>query len=301
MNNQATTLAILLAALLAAQASRAGDDATFDVRAAAGYQHDSNVSVDELDTNTGESDSALRLELDINGNVRLSDSVSVRGGYGQRRTNYSAFSEFDTAIHSLTGEIAWRVAGFDTALALRHFAATLDSDRFLDIRQVSPSAGRLIGRTLYVRGAFTDSDKSYAERGERDASNRAVEVDAYWLLDGMDRYVSLGYRRDTEDARDDELDYNGDRFKLTVGQSLESLPLTLKAQWQLENRDYRNVTEAIGDTRRDRRSRTSLNADWQFSEHVGLEGAASYADYRSNLDGAQFDEVIYSLSLAASF
>lgn len=301
MNKQTRLLATLLAIALATQAARASDDASFDVRAAAGYQHDSNVSITELDTNTGEADNATLLELDLNAKAALSDSVSLNGGYSYSQTNYSTFGEFDTAIHSLRGEVAWRVAGFDTSLALRHFAATLDNERFLDIRQVSPSIARLFGRTLYVRTAFTDSDKSYAGREERDADNSAVNVDAYWLLDGMNRYLAVGYRLDSEDAQDDELDFDGNRFKATYAQSLDTLPLTMKAQWQIEHRDYDNVTESIGDARRDRRMRTSLNADWQFAEHVGLEGEAAYADYRSNLPGAQFDEVIYSLSLAASF
>lgn len=296
-----TTAVVLAAWMLSSALAQAGDKASFDLRAAAGYQYDSNVSVDELDTSTGQADNALLLEMDADGRVPLGDTVSFSAGYGFSQTRYDEFSQFDTAIHRLQGELSWRVAGLDTSLAMRHFAARLDGERFLDIRQVSPAVGHLFGRTLYLRGAYTHSDKQYADREARNADNRAFDADAYWLLDGMQRYVALSYRVDGEDAVDDELDYDGNRVKLTYAHTLDGVPLTFKAKWQLENRDYRHVTESIEAARDDRRTRLSLNANWQFAEHVGIEGTATRADYRSNLAAADYDEMVYSLNIAASF
>ncbi|MBT8084233.1 MAG: hypothetical protein KJN72_03335, partial [Woeseia sp.] len=64
MNNMTAQIlkAALLATLLVCQA-QAANEAEFDFRAAAGYHYDSNVSVSELDTNTGEADNALLLDL----------------------------------------------------------------------------------------------------------------------------------------------------------------------------------------------------------------------------------------------
>jgi hypothetical protein len=291
---------LLLALLLVASIAQADDrKASVDFKASAGYQHDSNVSISELDTNTGEADNALLLELGIDGKVPVSDALTLKAGYGYSQTTYSNFSEFDTAIHQLHADLAYRVGGFDTGLALRHFAATLDGDRFLDIRQVSPSIARLFGNTLYLRGAFTDSKKLYADRPERDADNSAVDFDAYVLLDGMKRYIAFGYRLDDETATDSELDYAGRRLKLAYAQQLNALQL--KAQVSLENRDYRNVMESLGEARRDERLRAGLSAALPLSEHFSLNGEAQYADYASNLASASFDEMIYNVSLAASF
>lgn len=290
-----------LAMLPVAVPAIAADEPSLDVTAEAGYRYDSNVSLTELDTNLGKADNAVLLELGLDGSVPVTDAITVRAGYGLNHTAYEEFSEFDTAIHRLQGDLNWRVRGFDAGLSLRHFAARLDGESFLDIRQLSPSVARLIGKKLYLRGAFTASDKTYAGREERDATNDAFDVDAYWLIDGMQRYLAFGYRIDSEDAVMPELDYGGRRVKLTYRHELEAVPLTVEARAGLEHRDYDNVDETIGSERRDRRFRAGLSATLPVAEYFGIELEARYADFRSNLPAADFDEMLYGVSLRASF
>ena len=243
------TIAILLASTVFVFPAAAQDGkADFSIDANAGYQYDSNVSISELDQNTGEADNALLLELGASSNVTISDSLSLNAGYRYSQTAYREFSAFDTAIHQLHAEARSRIAGFDTGLAVRHFAAGLDGDRFLDISQVSPSIARLVGNKLYVRGAYTKSAKAYAAHNARNADNRAVDIDAYILLDGMRHYLAFGYRLDREDASNAELDFAGNRLKLSYGRPLQRVQF--KAQLAFEDRDYRNVTESLCSARR---------------------------------------------------
>lgn len=292
-------LIALFAGILLAGQAVAGSEPEFDFRAAAGYHYDSNVSVGELDTNTGKADNALQLELGADASIPFSDALSIKLGYGLSRMSYQDFSEFDTAIHKLQGDLIYRVGGFDTGIALRHFDARLDGDRFLNIRQVSPNAARLIGKKLYVRGAYTSSDKSFADYAERDATNDAIDLDVYLLLNGMQRYVSFGYRLDTESAMADELDYDGNRARLAYGQRFDRLEL--KARLQLEERDYSKVNPDIGEQRRDSRFRAGLNTSYAISDIFRIEGEAEFADSASNLPSADFDEMTYSINLAAEF
>ncbi|MGB5579549.1 MAG: surface lipoprotein assembly modifier [Woeseia sp.] len=293
-----TIKAMFVATLLVCQAD-AADKAQFDFRAAAGYHYDSNVSVSELDTNTGEADNALLLDLGVDASLPVTDALSFKFGYGYAQTSYQDFSEFDTAIHRLQGDLLYRVGGFDTGLALRHFGARLDNDRFLDIRQVSPSVARLLGKKVYLRGAYTNSEKQYADREARDATNDALDLDVYLLLDGMQRYLSFSYRVDSEDAAADELDFDGNRARLSFGQRFDKLEL--KARAQLEERDYSKLNEEIGAQRRDRKFRAGLNANYAISDMFSIEGEAQFSDTASNLASADFDEMTYSINLAAEF
>lgn len=298
-----TMTALIVALCTALPAHAAERKPEFGVDAGVGYQFDSNVNIAELDTSTGEADNALLLELGLDGNIPLTDKLSLKLGYGYSQTTYQDFSEFDLGLHRGHAEVGYRVGGFDTAVALRRFAVLLDNERFLDIRQVSPSVSRLIGNTLYLRGAYTNAEKTYTDNPARDAVNDAVEADAYILLNGMQRYLAFGFRVDTEDAVNGELDYDGTRAKATYGHRLEWLPLDvdLKAKLQMENRDYVNVTEAIGAPRRDKRFRAGLSAAVPLSQRFRLEGEAEYADNASNLDTAAYDETVFSVNLAAEF
>ncbi len=292
------SVTVLLA--VCALTARADDSkADFDARIGAGYQYDSNVSLTELDTNTGEADNATLLELSLDAGVPLTDALSLKFGYGLTQTQYQDFSEFDTAIHRLQAEALYRVGGFDTGLALRHFDVRLDDDRFLEIRQVSPSIARLIGKQVYVRGAYTSAEKTYADRPERDASSDALDFDLYLLLDGMQRYLSVGYSVSSEDATSAELDYDGSRTRLAYGHRFDRLQL--KARLQFDDRDYANVTEAIGEPRRDSKFRAGLTATFPLGDTFELVGDAQYADTASNLETANYDEMIYGINLAAKF
>ncbi|MEQ8204793.1 MAG: surface lipoprotein assembly modifier [Woeseia sp.] len=294
------TIVVLLAGFVLATPGKAQEPkADFSVNAKAGYQYDSNVSIRELDENTGQADNALLLELGIDSRVPLSHSLSINAGYRYSQSAYQQFSEFDTALHQLHAEARYRIAGFDTGLALRHFAAGLDGDRFLDIRQVSPSVARLLGNKLYLRGAYTQASKTYADHESRNADNNASDVDAYFLLDGMRHYLAFGYRLEHEDAMNPELDFAGDRLKLGYGRQFEQVHI--KALLALENRDYRNVTESLGIARRDERLRASMEASLPVGQHFSFGLKAQYVEIDSNLESARVAETTYNASLSASF
>lgn len=291
----------LLFASLTLSTVAIADDAKpgFDARAAVGYQYDSNVSLTELDTNTGQADNATLLALDLDASLPVAKSLDLKLGYGYTQTRHQEFSEFDTAMHRLQAEGIYRIGEFDTGLAIRHFGVRLDDHRFLDISQVSPNVARLFGKSLYVRAAYTDSEKTYADRPQRNASGDAVDLDVYLLLDGMRRFLSFGYTVNSEDATDAELDFDGSRARLAYGHKFDRLQL--KARLQYDERDYANVTESIDERRRDTKFRAGMNANFSLTEKFKIETNAQYVDTVSNLDSANFDEVIYDVSLVAEF
>lgn len=278
-------------------------EAEFGVDAELGYRYDSNVGVAELDTNTGEADSALTIDVGGSAAIPMTDRLSLTLGGGYSQTRHRAFSAFDLGMLRADAELAFRIGGFRTGLALRHFGARLDGSRFLDLRQVSPSVARLFGDSLYLRAAYTAAEKTYAEHPERDAVNDAIAADAYLLFDGMEHYLSFGLEADAEDAPDAAFDYEGRRAKATWGRRLAGfpVPVDLKARLQREVRDYSGVTESIGAPRRDERFGASLAVELPVSELFSVNAEAEYRDVRSNLDTAAYAETVLSVSLAAGF
>lgn len=300
--NRYSTL-VLLAGLSFTTANAKDKGPEFGFEAGAGYQYDSNVSLSEIDQNTGEADSALVLNAGANASLPIAGNLSLNIAYDYAQTSYRQFSEFDLAIHHGMAELALGIAGFDTSVTLDRFDARLDHGKFLDITQVSPAIGRLFGESFYLRGAYVQADKTYAETATRNAGNEAIRADAYLLFDGMKRYLSFAYRVDTEDAIDDELDFDGNRAMLAYGHRIElgRVDIDIKASLQLENRDYLNVTESIGELRRDERLRAGINTAVQFTEYFGIAGSADYADNRSNLASANFDEMVYTVGMQLEF
>jgi hypothetical protein len=298
-----TVFGLLVLTLIAPPAWAGTADPEFGFDASAGYRYDSNVNIAEIDANTGESDSALVLDLGVDGALSLSERLTLRFAYGYSDTTYRDFSEFDLAIHHLRGELGYRIAGFDSALSVDRFTASLDDEGFLDIARVSPSLSRLIGKRLYVRGAWAQTDKSYDGRAKRDAVNDSIRGDVYILIDGMQRYLSLTVLADSEDAMANELDYDGRRARLAYGHRIDAgrMGLDLNAYMQIEHRDYASVAESTEAPRRDERFRSGLSAALPLSEHFELNGEIEFADNASTQEAARFDETVFTVNVALSF
>ncbi|MEX2497023.1 MAG: hypothetical protein WD448_13090, partial [Woeseia sp.] len=143
-----TTFIACLIVALPAEAQQAKPE--FEFNASAGYQHDSNVNIAELDANTGEADDALLLGLGFDARLPVSDKLRFTLGYGYTSNAYETFSEFDLAMHHLKAAVGYSFYGFDSGLSVDHFAARLDGEDYLDVTQVAPNLSRLIGDKLYL-------------------------------------------------------------------------------------------------------------------------------------------------------
>ena len=295
-------LSVLAGLTFRASLAEAGQ-ADLGFSASAGYQYDSNVNVAEIDANTGEGDTALVVDVGVDGSLRPSEMLSLDFGYAYSGSRYQQFARFDLAIHHLHGSVSYRIAGFDAGVSLDRFATRLDGADFLDITRVSPSLSRMFGDRLYLRGAFARAEKSYQEREERNAVNEAFRADAYFLLDGMQRYFAVTLERASEDALSPTLDYDGIGTKLTYGHRLEaaSLAVDVKAHVRFENRDYKALPDADQLPRRDERRRVGLEVGLPLGEYFQVAGQAGYADNASTLDTAAYDEMVYTLSIGAEF
>lgn len=297
------TLALFVALSWTVATNADEQKASVDVEFGAGFSHDSNVGIADIDSNSGSSDTARKLQAGISSRIPMGDALKLRFGYDYSGTAYSELSEFDLGLHHGVAELGFDSAGFVTALTVDRYVAYLDGDEYLGITQVTPNVSKLFGNSLYLRGAYTDASKEYDVLTNRDADNESVRLDAYWLIDGMDRYIAIGLQSGEEDAVDNELDYHSFISMLTLGQTVSALrvPVEFKAQVKLEDRDYRNVTESIQEVRRDQRLRASLTATIPLSDHFELEGAIERSNTESNLESADVSKMVFGLSISATF
>jgi len=282
-----------------AQKSAGGERSPFDIELDAGIEWDSNVSVSELDENTGEGDYAAVFDADVNYELALDKNSSLQLGYGLSQTSYDQFSDFDLQNHLLTADVSRRVGDVDAALAYRFIHARLGGHDYLTTQQASPNLSRFFGKTIFVRAEYTFSDKDFADIGERDATVNAGGADLYWFVKGVRTYVVLGYRYRYENADAAQYDYGANSLKLRLSQRFRFMErdATLKLGWLHEQRDYSARTPSIGENRDDDRNRFMAELELPFSERFFALLAYEYGDFSSNLPAADYEQSIASIKV----
>jgi hypothetical protein len=285
-----------------ASGAASGDSAdavSFEV--GAGLEYDSNVAVLELDASTGAGDAAALLELGV-AYARPGDTkLDFGAGYNFSETAHEDFSAFDVRIHRGSASLSYDLGRFDIGATLQYADAELDGTGFLTLTQLSPYLSGLVGRRLFLRFAYADSDKDFADNPARAATTGSFSSDAYVFIDGLKTYLVFGHRYDDEDAGFDELDYTGQRFGVQLSQrfTARAREITLKTHLRAESRDYRAVTPALGELRRDDRRELGLVIEIPAGQRVVTRIGIKRADNESNLASVDFAETAASVAFSA--
>ena len=285
-----------------ASGAASGDSAnavSFEV--GAGLEYDSNVAVLELDASTGAGDAAALLDFgvayDRPGNAKL----DFGAGYNFSESAHEDFKAFDVRIHRGSANMSYDLGRFDIGATLQYADAELDGNEFLALTQLSPYLSGLVGRRLFLRFAYLDSDKDFADNPARDAATGSFSSDAYVFINGLKTYLVFGHRYDDEDAGFDELDYTSQRFGVQLSQrfTVRAREITLKTHVRAESRDYRAVTPSIGEIRRDDRLELGLVAEIPVGQRIVTRVAIRRADNESNLPSVNFAETVASVAFSA--
>lgn len=298
-----TSFALLTLCFASTNASADEQRVQFAFDASAGIEYDSNVALQDLDASSGEADTATILDAGLDLTFLAGDNSSIRLGYDVSATAYRDFSEYDLTLHHFNADFGRRGKYLDVAIAGDRFEGILDGDDYVSYTQVSPSVSHLFGRSLFLRGAFVAGEKQYDELATRNADKDALRLDTYWLFDGMDRYLSVGLEKSSEEGSDPELDFEAALVCIAYTHTfvLPLIELQLKAQVRYEERDYLNVTQSIAAQRKDQRLRTALSTRIPFGDHVQLEANIEHTDNTSNLASAELDKLVLRIGLAVQF
>jgi hypothetical protein len=261
---------------------------------AIGSEYDSNVALDEVDLSTSQSDYALTLDAKIGAISKLTTDSTLKLSYDYAQSLYSEFSNVDRQTHILGGSVDSDFDKFDAGLSIFYINSSLDHSKFLELYRVSPSVSGFISKKLFARSAYVYSDKDIENSRQRNAISHAGEADLYYFRRGLRSYFNAGVQFKYENAEASEYDYKSQQFKLRYVQRFELFAkiATLELAYRYEDRDYTSDTPSIGERRADRRNRWRIDMEIPIFEQAKLQFYGGYADYKSNVPRADYDQEI---------
>lgn len=280
-----------------------------DVEIAAGVDYDSNISVNQLDTNTGADDFAAALELDFGVTVPAGLNTELQFGYGFSQSLHFEQSDFDLQSHLATVDLSHDFHVVEVGAAYRFAYSRLGGDPFLTMHQINPYVSKFIGKTVYLRAGYTFADKNFEEPvvipapATRDAKNNAFGGDVYFFLNGVKSYIVGGYEREVEKAVSDEFDFHADNFRVRLAQRfpLGSRDAELSLGYKREDRDYDNVTPSIAAVRSDKRNRFTADLEVPITDNIFTRFEFEHGDYNSNLPSADYKQDLAGARLGLRF
>ena len=275
----------------------------FSVELSAGVEFDSNVSVLDVDNNTGADDFAAVFDGEIEYATDLGENSSFAVGYSFSQSLYETFDAFNLQSHLATVDASHDFGAFELGGAYRFAHTRLGGSSFLTMNQFSPSVSRFFGDTVYVRGEYTYTDRNFAGRTDRDGDNHAGSGDVYFFANGAKTYLAFGYRRESEDTVDPQFDYKSDTFRARFSQrfALGSRDARLRLGYRYQTLDYSAITPSISAIRADKRHRFNAELEIPLSKAAFLRLNAEYGDYKSNLPSADYKQTVGSARVGFRF
>ena len=294
-NSIATVLIFLTGIYAAAAFSQEDNDSiAFVAEVGIGGEYDSNVSVDEVDLNSSQSDYGLTLDAKLGAHTKLSDNTELDLSYDYSQTNYSEFSLVNRKTHILGSSLDFDMGKLDSGVSFFYIQSRLDNKRFLEFYRVSPSISGFLAKKWFARGAYVYSDKIIENRSERDAVSQSAELDLYFFLRGLRRYFNFGYQYKYENAKAKEFDYKSGNLKVRYIHRFDlfSKVATLQLALRYEDRSYLSATPDIDKNRDDKRERWRIDLKMPVTEKAAVQFYAGYSDYDSNLPRADYTQNI---------
>lgn len=268
-----------------------------------GAQYDSNVSVDDIDTNVGRGDWAAILEARANLKTDLSRETSLRLSYAFSQSLHESFTDFDLQTHLGSADISHGFGKVRVGAAGRLAHSRLGGDGFLTTQQFSPYVSFRVSPSLLLRVDYSHTNKNFIGRIDRDARNDAATANVYYFVNGTRTYFLAGYHYAHENAEAAPFDYEAQGFQLRFNQkfAIGGNDATLRLGWRYDRRNYDEITPAIQAERRERRHRLQTDVELPVSKNIFVSGGYEYTDRSSNLPSADYNQHLVSLMLGARF
>lgn len=299
----AVTMLCAGAPFAAAQSTQTTEPFTVSGALAVGAEHNNNLSVAELESASGQSDTAATLDGSVNLQWQATPKFTVESGYSYTMSRYQDIDSFDLDLHLLFADVAYDFGAFTLGGNHYYALADLGGDGFLDLKQSSLYAGKLFGQNWYLRGALNTSDKNFDNFDQRDADNDGVSVDLYRFFNQGRSNVTLGYAREEEDTLGPSFDYTADTLRLRLSHrfQLASREATLQLGYRYQDRDYAAPTPSIGVPRDDSQRVADARIEVKLLGELAFVGRIEQGDYRSRLATADFSDRRIAAQLRYSF
>ncbi len=296
-------LSLCAAGVVHAQGGGSPSTTSWNVEVGAGFEYDSNVSVDEVDLSSGQSDYAVTADFKLSARHRFDAATEGSLTYDVARSDYSEFSRVDRLTQIIGADVSTDLGKSSAGLSIYYIDSRLDEEAFLNFLRVSPSLSGFLSQRWFARGAYVYSERDIDARPLREASTHSAEADLYYFHRGLRSYANIGYRFRDENAVADELDFLAHSLKFRYIRRVDLWQRKAKAEFALryEVRDYRSEEPTINERRQDDRLRLKLDFEIPINDRFTWQAYYSYGDYESNLPRADFVQTIFGTRLQYSW
>ncbi len=260
-------------------------------RASVGFNHDSNVSIRELDSNLGESDSAKTYNLGITAIGKIG-FIESSASYNFSQSDYQSFSEFDRKTEILGLDVSSSFLNVRQGLSYFKAEAKLGKKKFLKLERWSPHISGFLTKRLYLRGSYIAQEKTIIPRPSQSAKSNSVALDLFYFRNGLRNYFNLGTEIRNEDAVLQRYDNHAESMRFRMLGRVRALNRIWKYTigWSYEKRDYEGDWPRTDQERFDRRRTIRAGLSWPISKFISAEIYASRIDSNSTVSYASFEE-----------
>ena len=270
-------------------------------RAGAGFEGDSNLTVDELDLNTNEGDVGAVFDLGMDIRVFEHGATEVEVGYDFYQSLYADLDALNLRTHAPYVAVSSSLRGVDPSLTYRFAYSKLGGEGFLDVHTAAFALGRSLTTWWYGLAAYDLEGLVYKDETGRDALRNAFRVDQFFVSSDELFSAFIGWRIARNDAQDAEFDYRGNtlRAQLEVPSPIGGDEARLEFGYEFRARNYDEATSAVtvppgtgGEDREDRRHTGWVELTMPLVKHLDAIVEFTQIGAISNLPSQDYDESV---------
>ena len=285
---------------LPAFAAEEGEPLSLSVNA--GFESDSNITVDAIDTTSNVGDEAFVFDGSADYKFVDDKQYGFSAGYNFYMNRHQDLDAFDMTLHGINLDGRYTVSDVDLGLAYSFNAVRLGGNSFLDMNTIRPNIGYLTaGNKVYLLGSYEYQKQKFKQTAliGRNATRNSGSIKAIYLM-GKGRTITGGYTY--LDHKTDQLAYayTGHVIEISTKLPVDFMQreTTVRAGYKLQSRDYDDAS-LLYDTVVRSDTRHTLSASWQVPIKNGFSAKGEFEHIKSNSTYAPVDysENIWTLTI----
>ncbi len=281
----------------------AADNKPWSIEASTGIEYDSNITVQEVDVETGEGDVAGLIDFSANYEFEADEATSFDVGYSFSQSLHEDATNFDLQSHVLTALAKHKFDGFDLGVSYLYINTSLGGESFLQIHKAAPYVAFFATPALYIRADYSYTDKNLETSNDRDAQTHSLGGTAFYFTNKSKTYLMFSYRYDSLDANADHFDYNGHDAKVRYQVKFPwgDRDARFRIGGRYVKRNYDGITPSLGVARDDERVSIESMIEIPFWDSFTASLKYRYTDASSNLPSADYKESLVSFEIGFEF
>jgi hypothetical protein len=281
--------------------AKSKSDFRFELRG--GTSYNSNVSITELDNNSGADDVIVNLYGSVRYDKDISKNTEFNVRYSYSQTSHDKFSRFDQQTHFISTGLEHDFGDIEAGISYRYYDSSLDNDGFLSSNRISPYIKKRFGKKFLLRAFYAYSDKQFDTSIARDANENEAGADLYYFINGSRQYIQTQYSYKDVDSFGSQFDYGAHKFRVRYTRRIpfNGRRMRLRATYRFEQRNYDNITSSIATIRDDTRHRFYGEIEIPITDKIYSEIEYQHAINNSNLPSADYNRDLLTASIGVRF